>query len=244
MAGTAAGLVLLVQSPSTGPVVAAVGATLLVLGVPAVALWVRRRPHGFLPRSVIRNAAVVRSAIAAAAVPAAWFALLIAVPAVLVGRGWEPWLVGVALLPSAVTGLLAPRIAAPLLTRTGPTLSLVLAAVVAAVALSVAALGASLGSAVLLVVAVVAVTFAFGLGQPALMAAVGDAVTDDVRGVALGVATLFFLVGGGVGSAVVGGLSDVLTMGGALLLLAALPVLGILALAPRLRRGPAPDLAD
>ena len=228
VAGTAAGLVLLVQSPSTGPVVAAVGATLLVLGAPSVALWVRRRPHGFLPMSVIRNAAVVRSALAAAAVPAAWFALLIAVPAVLVGRGWEPWLVGVALLPSAVTGLLAPRIAAPLLTRIGPTLSLVLAAVVAAVALTVAAL---------VVVAVVAVTFAFGLGQPALMAAVGDAVTDDVRGVALGVATLFFLVGGGVGSAVVGGLSDVLTMGGALLLLAALPVLGILALAPQLRRG-------
>ena len=237
VAGTAAGLVLLVQSPSTGPVVAAVGVTLLVLGAPSVALWVRRRPHGFLPMSVIRNAAVVRSALAAAAVPAAWFALLIAVPAVLVGRGWEPWLVGVALLPSAVTGLLAPRIAAPLLTRIGPTLSLVLAAVVAAVALAVAALGASLGSAVLLVLAVVAVTFAFGLGQPALMAAVGDAVSDDVRGVALGVATLFFLVGGGVGSAVVGGLSDVLTMGGALLLLAALPVLGILALAPQLRRG-------
>jgi predicted MFS family arabinose efflux permease len=116
--------------------------------------------------------------------------------------------------------------------------------VIAAVALAVAALGASHGSAVLLVVAVVAVTLAFGLGQPALMAAVGDAVTDDVRGVALGVATLFFLVGGGVGSAVVGGLGDVLTMGGALLLLAALPVLGLVALAPQLRRGAAPDLAD
>jgi hypothetical protein len=43
---------------------------------------------------------------------------------------------------------------------------------------------------------------------------------------------------------VVGGLSDVLTMGGALLLLAAMPLLGILALAPQLRRGPAGDLAD
>ncbi len=99
-------------------------------------------------------------------------------------------------------------------------------------------------SAVLLVLAVVAVTLAFGLGQPALMAAVGDAVEDDVRGVALGVATLFFLVGGGVGSAVVGGLGDVLGMGEALLLLAALPLLGLAALAPQLRRGPAPDLAE
>ena len=83
---------------------------------------------------------------------------------------------------------------------------------VAAAALGVAALGAHTVSAVLLVVAVVGVTFAFGLGQPALMEAVGDAVADDVRGVALGIATLFFLVGGGVGSAVVGGLGDVLGM--------------------------------
>ena len=82
----------------------------------------------------------------------------------------------------------------------------------------------------LLVVAVVGVTFSFGLGQPALMEAVGDAVTDDVRGVALGIATLFFLVGGGVGSAVVGGLGDVLGMPPALLLLAVLPLVGLVAL--------------
>ena len=241
VAGTAAGVVLLVQSPSTGPVIAAVGAALVVLGVPAVTWWVRRRPHGFLPLSVIRNPAVVRSAMAAAAVPAAWFALLIAVPAVLVARGWEPWLVGVALLPSAVTGLLAPRIAGPLLARLGAAPSLAIAGVIASVALVVAAGGAALGSAVLLVLAVVAVTLAFGLGQPALMAAVGGAVEDDVRGVALGVATLFFLVGGGVGSAVVGGLSDALTMSGALLLLAALPLAGLVALAPQLRSAPAAD---
>ncbi len=37
VAATAAGVVLLVQSPSTGPVVAVVGAGLAVLGVPAVA---------------------------------------------------------------------------------------------------------------------------------------------------------------------------------------------------------------
>jgi predicted MFS family arabinose efflux permease len=200
-----------------------------------VAWWVRRRPHGFLPVSVIRNPAVVRSAVAAAAVPAAWFALLIAVPAVLVGEGWEPWHVGVALLPSVATGLLAPRIAGPLLVRIGPAASLAVAAVIATIALGVAALGASQTSAVLLVLAVVAVTLAFGLGQPALMAAVGEAVEDDVRGVALGVATLFFLVGGGVGSAVVGGLSDALSMAGALLLLAALPLLGLGVLARNLR---------
>jgi MFS family permease len=244
VAATAAGVVLLVQSPSTGPLVAVVGGVLAVLGVPAVAAWVRRRPNGFLPVTVIRNPAVVRSALAAGAIPAAWFALLIAVPAVLVGRGWEPWQVGVALIPSAVTGLMAPRVAGPLLNRVGPTVSLATAATTAAVALGVASLGAYAGSATLLVTAVVAVTFAFGLGQPALMEAVGDAVSDDVRGVALGVATLFFLVGGGVGSAVVGGLGEVLGMPYALLLLAALPLAGIVALGPQRGRGVRAELAD
>jgi MFS family permease len=244
VAGTAAGVVLLVQSPSTGPTVAVVGAVLAVLGIPAVAAWVRRRPDGFLPLDVIRNPAVVRSALAAGAVPGAWFALLIAVPAVLVARGWEPWHVGVALLPSAVTGLLGPRIAGPLLRRLGPARSLATAAMTAALSLLVAAGGAHQSSAWLLVTAVVGVTFAFGLGQPALMEAVGDAVSEDVRGVALGVATLFFLVGGGVGSAVVGGLGEALGIPTALLLLAALPLAGIVALLPRLERAPTVDLAD
>jgi predicted MFS family arabinose efflux permease len=152
--------------------------------------------------------------------------------------------VGVALLPSAVTGLLAPRIASPLLNRIGPTPALALAALVAAVALGVAALGAAWVSAVLLVAAVVGVTFAFGLGQPALMEAVGDAVTDDVRGVALGIATLFFLVGGGIGSAVVGGLGDVFGISWALLGLTVLPLLGLVSLVPALRRsGPRAPVA-
>ncbi len=235
VAGTSAGLIMLVQSPSTGAVVALAGAVLLVLGVPAVAWWVRRRPHGFLPQSVLSNHVVVRSAVAAAAVPGSWFALLIAVPAVLVAEGWEPWQVGVALLPSAVTGLAAPRIASPVLDRIGGTASLAVAGSIVAVALVIAAGGAGTGSAVLLVAAVVAVTFAFGLGQPALMAVVGDAVDDDVRGVALGLATLMFLVGGGIGSAVVGGLAHPLGMPGALLLLAGLALLGLTALLP-LRR--------
>ena len=99
----------------------------------------------------------------------------------------------------------------------------------------VAALGAVLVSAPILVVGIMLVTFAFGLGQPALSAAVGDAVHEDVRGVALGVATLLFLVGGSIGSAVVAGLSGPLGMATALLVLSVLPLLGLVVLAPTLR---------
>ena len=241
VAATAAGVILLIQSPSTGVAVAASGAVLVALGLPAVAAQVRRRPCGFLPLAVVRNGVVVRSALAAAAVPAAWFSLLIAVPAVLLAAGWQPWQVGLVLLPSGVVALLTPRFAGRLLQRIGPARSLAWSGAIASTAMALGALGAAIGSgsAPLLTVAVALVTVAFGLGQPALSAAVGEAVEPDVRGVALGVATLLFLIGGSVGSAVVGGLGAVVGIGASLLLLAVLPLLGLLALAPSLRRPPA-----
>lgn len=234
---TAAGMVLLVQSPSGGLVVAAIGAGLLVVGVPAVRATVRRRPDGFLPVEVVRNAVVVRSAVAASAVPAAWFAMLIALPAVLLGQGWEAWQVGLAMLPSAVVALLVPQVTGPTLNRIGPGRALAVAGAVASGALLVATAGAHWSSAPVLVAAIILVTFAFGLGQPALSAVVGDAVSEEVRGVALGVSTLLFLIGGSVGSAVVAGISGPLGMTAALFVLAVLPLLGLVVLAPTLRAG-------
>lgn len=232
---TAAGMVLLVQSPSAGLLVALVGVSLMLLGVPAVTASVRRRPHGFLPLEVIRNAVVVRSAIAAAAVPASWFALLIALPEVLLADGWKAWQVGLAMVPSGVVALAVPRVAGPLLDRIGAGRSLAVAAVASSVALLVAAAGASWVHAPTLVAAIVLVTFGFGLGQPALSAVVGDAVAVDVRGVALGISTLLFLVGGSIGSAVVAGLGGPWGLDVAVAVLAVLPLLGLLVLRPTLR---------
>jgi hypothetical protein len=90
VAVAATGLVLLIQSPSTGAAVAVVGAVLLVTGVPAVLVRIRVRPEGFLPRAIVTNGVVLRSAFAAAAIPVGWFALLVAVPLLLAARGWSP----------------------------------------------------------------------------------------------------------------------------------------------------------
>jgi len=237
VAATAGGLVLLVQSPSTGARIAVIGTALMVVGTPLVALRVRHRPHGFLPLAVIRNGTVVRSALAAAAVPAAWFAMLVGVPAVMLDAGWEAYEVGFLLLPSAVVALFVPRVAGPLLIRVGAVRALAIAGVVASSALVLAAAGTALLSVPLLAATVILVTAAFGLGQPALSASVGDAVDHEVRGVALGVATLLFLVGGSVGSAVVGGLGSVVGVPASLAVLAVLPLLGLVALVPELRRG-------
>jgi MFS family permease len=234
VAVSAAGFVLMVQSPSTGRAVLVAGIALAVVGLPLSAAWVRRHPHGFLPLSVIQNPIVLRNAFAGASVPAGWFALLVAVPAVLLADGWEPWQVGLLLVPSAVIALFVPRLTGPLMEAVGPTRSLAFAAVITTVALGVAALGSALVWPALLAIAVILVTVGFGVGQPALSAAVADGVEPEVRGVALGVSTLVFLVGGSVGSAVVGGLGGVWGIGYGVLLLAVLPVAALGALAPEL----------
>jgi MFS family permease len=236
---TSGGLVLLVQSPSTGLVVAGAGAAMLVVGTPLVAQRVRRHPHGFLPKTVVRNGTVVRSAVAASAMPASWFALLIAVPAVLVGADWKPWEVGLLLVPSGIIALLVPRWAGPMLAYRGAAWTLLVAAMIAAGSLLVAALGTALLWPVPVAAAVVLTTVAFGIGQPAMVSSVGDAVHMDVRGVALGIATLLFLVGGSVGSAVVAGLGEVVGIPASLAVLAGLPLAGIVVLLPDLRRTPA-----
>ena len=238
VAVTSGGLVLLVQSPSTGLVVATVGALLLLVGAPLVAHRVRREPHGFLPRAVVCNGRVVRSALAAASVPASWFALLIAVPAVMVDAGWAAWQVGLLLVPSAGIALFVPRWAGPLLERRGSAWTLALAGIVAAGSLVLGAAGTATEWPALVAAAVVLTTVAFGLGQPALMASVGDAVNPEVRGVALGVATLLFLVGGSVGSAFIAGLGEVIGIPGSLAALAVLPLAALLAIAPDLRGRP------
>lgn len=235
---TSAGLVLLVQSPTAGLAVAGVGGLLLVLGTPLVSMRVRSRPHGFLPLSVVRNGTVMRSAVAAASVPASWFALLVGVPAVLVGAGWEPWQVGMLLVPSAGVALLVPRVSGPLLARLGGAGTLALAAVVSSASLLVAALGTDRLWPVPVAVAVLLTTVSFGLGQPAMTATVGAAVHDGVRGVALGVATLLFLVGGSVGSAVVAGAGELVGIPASLAIVGVLPLLSIVVLAPDLRRVP------
>lgn len=233
---TSAGVVLLIQSPTAGLAMAIVGGLLLVLGTPLVARRVRRHPHGFLPRSVVRNGTVVRSAIAASTVPASWFALLIGVPAVMVDAGWAAWEVGLLLMPSVAVAFLVPRLTGPLLERRGGAWALALSGLVASGALLICALGLAFAWPVPVALAVVLTTFSFGLGQPALMAMVGDAVDVDVRGVALGIATLLFLVGGSVGSAIVAGLGEVIGIPMAVAVMALLPALSLAVLAPTLGR--------
>lgn len=230
VAGTASGMVLLLQSPSTGLVAAAVGAALLVTaGIPLVA-WVRAHPEGFLPRAIITNGTVLRSAFAAAAVPATVFALLLGIPLVVASWGWSPLAAGLVLVPSALTGFISPWLARFMLDRFGPTRSLVVTCPGALGALVLAALGSALRTPVPLVLAGVLLTLTFGVAQPALMAAVSFAVDPQRRGVAVGIAMLMFFVGASVGAATVGGLADLIDLSAIFVVLAVLPVAGLVTL--------------
>jgi predicted MFS family arabinose efflux permease len=235
VAVAATGLVLLLQSPAMGAVVAAVGAVLLSTGVPAALARIRVRPHGFLPREIMTNGAVLRSAFAAAVIPAGWFALLVALPLMLAAHGWSPLGIGLILVPSALLGLLMPRVSGVVLPRWGAGRTLAAASAVTVAVLLVAALGAAIGAPALLVVAVASLTAAFGIGQPAMILGVSGAVDSEQRGVALGIASLLFLAGGGVGAAVVGGLGGILGLSGSLSVLALLPVAGTLVMVRQLR---------
>jgi MFS family permease len=237
VAAAATGLVLLLQSPATGAVVAAVGAGLLAVGVPAVVAWVRARPAGFLPREVVTNETVLRSSFAAAGVPASWFALLLGVPLAASAWGWSPLATGTLLLPAALSGFVSPWVARVMLGRLGPHRSMLVACPIAVGALLAAALGAAVAAPALLALGVVGVSVTFGIGQPALVALVSAAVPAAQRGVALGVATLVFLVGASVGAAVVGGLAGPAGVPLAFCVLTALPLAGVALL---LRPAPRP----
>jgi MFS family permease len=227
---SASGLVLLIQSPATGTAVALIGAALVLVGGPLLVLRVRRRPNGFLPRGIVTNTTVLRSAFAAAAVPASWFALLLGVPLAAASWGWTPLATGLLLVPAAVIGFFSPAIARVMLGRLGPRRSIALACPTAVLALVVAALGAAAESPVLLALAVVLVGVAFGIGQPAMISSVGSAVPERDRGVALGIATLVFLTGASVGAALVGGLAVLIGVPAAFVLLVVLPLAGLAAL--------------
>jgi len=229
VAGASGAMVLLLQSPSTGSSMAIASLAMVVVGAVAVFLWVRRTPHGFLPLQVIGNGVIVRSGLAGAAIIAGWFAIFVCVPVILLAAGWQPVEVGLLLVPGAAVGFVTPRFAGRVILRVGSARALSYSCLCAGVAVCLGAAGAEWSSPVVLGAAGFVITACFGLGQPALMESVGAAVDSEMRGVALGVATLLFLTGGSFGAAIVGGLGDMVGLPASLCVVAVLPLLGALA---------------
>lgn len=229
VAVTAALLLALVQTVGSPGPVTWVSGVLLLPALLLVALWVRRHPDGFVPAQVLRDDTVVRAGIAAAGMPIVYFAGLVAVPLTLAARGWDPFENGLLLLPGALLGATVSFNSARVLGRLGRRGTAMLG-------LSLSAVGALVSAGVVLSpwlagIGFVGLTVGYALAQPSLVGAVAAAVPGELRGAALGLFTLVFFIGAGLGSAVVGGLGDVLGLSGALAVAVVGPTTGVLVLA-------------
>lgn len=225
---TAGTLLVLVQTLGTpGWFTAAAGAALLPLVAGAI-LHVRSHPDGFLPVRVVTDPTVIRAAVAGAGMPLVYFAGLIAVPLQLDARGWDPLENGLLLLPGAVVGSAVSFSSARVVARLGRRRTAVLGLSLS-VAGGLVATGTGL-SPWLAGLGFLGLSSGYALAQPTLVGSVAAAVPEHLRGSALGVFTLVFFVGAGLGSAVVGGFGDVLTLPGALAVAVAGPVVGVLLL--------------
>jgi MFS family permease len=220
---TASGAIMTIQSPASGLVLCLIGLALLLVGVPGLVARVRVRPTGFVPLAVLRARGLLWVMLSASIIPTCWFGLLVAIPGVLATRGWTPIGIGLLMLPSALPGIIGPRIANWSMRRFGAQRAVGIAGGVSVLSVLVAAGGAA-GPTALLVVGMVLVNLAFGMGQPALAASVSELVVPELRSGALGLASLIFFIGGGVGSAIAG-LAGVTGSAASILLLASIPLL-------------------
>jgi MFS family permease len=235
----AAGVVVLLQAPGADWPAVPIGLASLAVGLPLLRRHVLRRPAGFVPLEVARDRTMLVLTIAASTVPSTWFALMLILPITLAGMGWSAWQVGLAMTPSALSGLLSSRVTPGLVGRWGPVRCMVWCCVVAALSLALCAVGLQLShvwaTPLLLVLASFLTTGFAATCQSALISLVGKRFDLEVRGAAMGISTLVFLLGAAFGAAAQGGLSSAISAPVGALLLALLPVAGAVLAARRSR---------
>ena len=196
----AAGLQLARIAAVPAAVVGLVGVATLAL---AVRRAVRRGTGSVPPPRILALPALRRRGAVAASIAGTYFAALVVVPVGLGATGWGAVGIGLALVPAAVSGAASARasgrIGALLGARTDPLAAVVTVAVAVTVVLAPPLVGA---------LAIVPLAAAYGAVQPRMLDAVATEVTDGPA-TAIGAGNLVLLLGGGVGSAAVGGLGRV-----------------------------------
>ncbi len=201
------GLVLLLQSPSTGagPALVAGAAAAVLAAAAALARHVRRRPGGFLPLVVLTDRPLLLLAAVGFGILAGYLALLLALPQILSDAGRsDPLAIGLTMLPAAAAGAVASRLAGRAAARLGRHRVITALAAAPIAGLLVAAAGAPRPVPLVAGFALAAVGFA--AGQAVLTDTVTALVPAPGRGGPSGPYTLGFGPGGGVGCAAGGGL--------------------------------------
>lgn len=224
LVATGLGAALVAAGLQVASLVPGVAAGLAACGGVSLAWAVRRAVRGpgrVPPAPLLVDTVVRRKGLLVATIAAAYFSTLVVVPVALGGVGVSSVGIGLLLLPPAVTGALAARWSASIGSWAGRWTDPV-AAAAPVVVLAAVLLAPPVAGALTLVV----LAAAYGVVQPPLLAASSELVSDGPA-TAIGAANLVLLLGGGVGSAMVGGLGA--TGGGSALLAIGLVVLVVVA---------------
>ncbi|MFI6047313.1 MFS transporter [Nocardia sp. NPDC051321] len=201
--------------------VAAAGA-LAVVGL----CWrVRRTPDGFVPRRVIAARGLPAAGLIGGAVFAGYYGVLFLAPSLIEqATGGGPLEAGALLVPAAVLSVLAGRLAGAVTARF--TAWQASAGVAALTTVGVGVVAVFHGPVpVILGVALTACGFAGA--QVVLVGLAPELVASGDRDTAQGLLNFMINLGGGIGPAVVAGLSGIVSMPEALAVLAALPLAGL-----------------
>lgn len=189
---------------------AALGAVAVV--VLGWAGWRSLRRGGRVPPAPVLRVAPLRLRGAlAASIAGTYFASLVLVPVALGGVGFTAIGIGLLLLPPAVSGAVFARKSAAVARVLGRWTDAAAAVTTLAVLVVILVAPPVVGALALLGLAA-----SYGIVQPRLLAAVASRV-EDGPATAIGTANLLLLLGGGVGSAIVGGLGR--TAGGVALVI-------------------------
>lgn len=221
------GLLLVVQARSTGVPLLLALALFAIAATSGVLLMrhTRQHPEGFLPRELISRPGLGLVVASGAAIMAAYLAVLFVAPILLRQQGFGPLATGAVLLPAAVVGALSSRLTGRIVHRRAP---LPVAGTLAALAAAGLVVGAVAGGRpVGVVTATALVLAAFSGGQVAVVTSMSMLTDDAVRGLALGLQNLGLLLGGALGTAAAGAVTDLDGARTALAVLVPVPLLGI-----------------
>lgn len=201
------GLVMVLQGSTSGAIVAVTGAVALLTGLPLLLRHTKRHPDGLLPSAIVEDRVFITTGIAGMAVPGSFYAALVLIPPTLVrAYGWSPAQIGVALLPSAVLGVVVPRVMRRLpipMSRLTPF----------SIALGGAGLllaGLAIDNGFVVAFSFAGVTICFGFAQGAMVDRVSNS-SSGTRGAMIGAYTLMFFAGGAISSGLAGLISAAAT---------------------------------
>jgi hypothetical protein len=206
---TCSGLVLLVQSPATGFLVAVCGAGLVAVFLP-LSIRLSGVRGAILTADVLLDWGLLRICLLAGVIPGVWMALTLSVPTDLLKIGWSRFDVGMGMVPAAGLALMSQRKVPSAMARWGERNCLVVAMSGTCSSLVLAVVGFAADRPVLLIASLVIATSAFSVGQPSLFSAVAKTNRPtSAPATRSGYAQFLFLYCSSIGAAVMGGIRPV-----------------------------------